>query len=355
MTAVNYVDSSTVTVWGSCDGQQFCCLLSDPGGGLREFELIGSKWSDDGINFSDGSGVYSLQPTGWGLVAVARGDGLGDDMRGSRSQHPNYAETFYGEGGDDTIDLLEGDDQAYGGDGVDTISAGAGDDTVFGGDGNDLLRGNGGNDTISGEQDNDTIRGDNGADTLNGGDGNDTIRGNNGKDTLLGGDGNDRLYGGGQNDTLFGENDDDILYGGAGNDWLHGGHKHDTLYGNGGNDVLYGSRGNDELFGASGKDHLCETSFKNWDTQVCPTIRMDGGDGIDDRAWIQRSYIGPWGQECPIVDIEAPATGDAHTVEHLRDDGWIWDDVPSLSPDPVFYPDPTPWPDCQTLIDLGGM
>ncbi len=148
--AVNYVDSSHISVWGGCNSDAFCCYLSDTGGNLKSLELIGSRWSDDMIAFSTANGLYSLEPTGTSLGAVARGDDLPDEMRGSRSTATGYEETFYGGNGNDVINMKEGDDVVFGEDGHDTISGNQGNDTLHGGDGEDTIHGGNGDDVIHG-------------------------------------------------------------------------------------------------------------------------------------------------------------------------------------------------------------
>ncbi len=105
--------------------------------------------------------------------------------------------------------------------------------------GDDYLVGDGVNNDIDGLAGNDTIVGTDGDDSLFGNDGNDTISGARGNDTLLGGDGDDFLSDG------FNDGDDDSLSGGAGNDTLLSGFGDDVLSGGTGNDRLEGNDGDD--------------------------------------------------------------------------------------------------------------
>lgn len=101
---------------------------------------------------------------------------------------------------------------------------------------------------------NNVMAGDGGNDRLDGLDGDDFLYGNGGQDTLVGGEGSDRAFGGDEIDGLFGENGNDYLYAGSGNDQLSGGAGTDTLYGDDGNDFLNGGGGVDYLIGGSGAD-----------------------------------------------------------------------------------------------------
>ncbi len=106
-----------------------------------------------------------------------------------------------------------------------------GNDTFNGGDGNDNIMGDSGNDSLDGGNDNDHVWGGRGDDTVRGGDGRDDLFGNSGDDRLEGEVGDDILLGGSGNDTLDGGSEDDILNGGTGADLLHGGSGADVLDG----------------------------------------------------------------------------------------------------------------------------
>ena len=88
-----------------------------------------------------------------------------------------------------------------------------GDDTAYLGNGNDTFGGRDGNDTAYGRA---------GDDTLDGEDGDDVLYGGKGDDTLIGRNGNDRLIGQAGNDTLIGGNGDDLLIASQGKDVLKG-------------------------------------------------------------------------------------------------------------------------------------
>lgn len=214
-----------------------------------------------------------------------------------------------GTAGEDTIDLLDGDDffialggndDVDGGDGDDLIELGDGDDVAFGGDGSDTIHGDAGNDRIRGWKGddflfggsgNDRITGDHGNDFLDLGDGNDFGQGGSGIDTVIGGLGNDKLRGGKDIDFVFGgEGDDEIrgdngddevrgqegddrVRGGAGDDEVHGGDGNDFVSGNSGNDEAFGGAGNDTVLGMSGNDILRGGA----DDDI-----VDGGTGDDE-------------------------------------------------------------------------
>lgn len=98
--------------------------------------------------------------------------------------------------------------------------------------GDDLLLGDGLDNLIDALAGNDTVNGNGGNDTLIGGLGNDSLLGAVGNDTLIGGEGNDALSG-----DIFGGTGNDSLSGGAGSDSLNGGLGRDTLVGGAGSDL----------------------------------------------------------------------------------------------------------------------
>jgi len=111
-----------------------------------------------------------------------------------------------------------------------------GGDTYAGDGADNILLGLDGNDTLHGGEGNDTLAGDGGADYL---------YGDGGHDSLYGGSGNDHLYGDAGNDSLAGDSGDDLLEGGVGNDMLSGGLGDDTLTGGDGADTFKTGEGND--------------------------------------------------------------------------------------------------------------
>ena len=101
-------------------------------------------------------------------------------------------DTLTGDGLDNRLDGLSGNDNLNGGAGADAVLGGDGDDIIFASAGNDSLQGLAGNDTF------------------HGGDGDDALEGGAGDDIATGGPGNDDLYGGTGNDTFHGGDGDDV-------------------------------------------------------------------------------------------------------------------------------------------------
>ncbi len=115
------------------------------------------------------------------LLGAAAIDGTGN-ARGN---------VLRGNGGDNRLFGLAGNDIVYGGVGDDLLDGGANNDKAYGGTGDDLLRGRDGNDSLDGGSDEDRLLGGLGLDTLDGGDGDDTLSGGAGQDGLTGGAGSD--------------------------------------------------------------------------------------------------------------------------------------------------------------------
>ncbi|MFB8793491.1 MAG: hypothetical protein U7126_04485 [Microcoleus sp.] len=109
-------------------------------------------------------------------------------------------DNFTGTDGNDTIDLLGGDDVAFGYEG---------NDLLFGGDGNDFFDGGIGNDSLIGGAGADNLFGNEGNDVLFGGDGNDFLQGGVGNDSLIGGAGQDYFNFNTTQDVLIGQ---DTIY-----------------------------------------------------------------------------------------------------------------------------------------------
>lgn len=120
--------------------------------------------------------------------------------------------------------------------------------TVFGGRGNDSIGGNGGGYA-------DTLYGQAGNDRLTGYSGNDRLFGGLGKDHLIGSSGDDVLHGGLGDDVTHGSDGSDTIFGGTGADRLHGGPGSDTLAGQQGDDQLFSKDYTlDFLYGGAGID-----------------------------------------------------------------------------------------------------
>jgi Ca2+-binding RTX toxin-like protein len=193
---------------------------------------------------------------------------------------------FYGDNGNDVVNLAAATSRIDGGGGNDILTGGNGNDLLIGGVGNDLLTGGNGNDLYEvdslGDVVTENLNG--GNDTINasitytlganvenlaaigsdniGGTGNSLdnfITGNSGDNALSGGDGSDTISGGAGNDALLGGTGNDALYGSIGDDSLNGGDGNDNLNGGDGNDTLIGGRGDDIYDVGSLGDVITET------------------------------------------------------------------------------------------------
>jgi trimeric autotransporter adhesin len=244
------------------------------------------------------------------IVGVAQNTGRGMDTLTGIEQvtGTDFADTLTGDGADNWLWGLNGNDVISAGGGNDLVQVVTGNHVAAGGSGNDTLsvhdNGTGaaaagvtvslalqgvaqatglgsktltGFENLSGSAYNDTLTGDGAANVL---------AGSLGDDNLSGGDGADRLYGDGQyNPTrqtggggpivlhtdiaaLFAEP--------AGNDTLNGGKGDDVLMGGGGDDILTGGADDDLfLFGnGSGDDVITDMSKKD-------TIGIVGVAGVD--------------------------------------------------------------------------
>lgn len=180
------------------------------------------------VRATDGAGAQVTTTFQMNLAADVVGTSLADSLSGDGLD--NYVQAL---DGNDTIDGSAGDDILDGGIGTDTVDYGFASNPVT----VDLAAG-----TATGT--------DIGSDTLIsiegiiGGIGDDILTGDGGTNTINGNLGNDTINGAGGNDFLFGTAGDDILIGGAGADVLNAGDNFDILEGGAGNDTLIGgSRG----------------------------------------------------------------------------------------------------------------
>ena len=152
-------------------------------------------------------------------------------------------------GGDDQMDLGDGDNIAIGGVGSDAVTTGSGIDVVLGDGGTILFDGAGqvvevvtGDPLLGGD---DVISLGDGNDFAFGGAGNDSVDGGGGDDTLVGDGARLSLSDGGARmkllsiDVMLGG--DDRLLGGAGTDVMIGGQGRDLLAGNFAEDLIFGN------------------------------------------------------------------------------------------------------------------
>ena len=243
-------------------------------GGDGDDRLVGGLGND---TLSGGAGIdtvdYSAAADKVDVfldIGRAFGEG-GDRLDGIENViGSSFDDVVIGNGGDNRLDLGNGNDFAAGDAGIDRIDGGAGDDQIDGGEGDDVLIGGAGDDQISGDSGNDMLIGGDGIDTLlylnntaaitinlltgrvdAGADG--------GVDQVSGfeivalGDGDDLFTGDANGNTVFGRRGDDILRGGAGDDTLSGGSGNNLVNGGAGNDVgLLDNTGDNYVFSGSG-------------------------------------------------------------------------------------------------------
>jgi len=173
--------------------------------------------------------------------------------------------TAPGVGGDEQIQVGDGDAVVLGGFGRDTIRTGNGNDAILGDNGEVWFDGlqlvaifstdpnHGGDDTIDAGAGHDIVFGGTGNDTIWGGGGNDILLGDHGLWSLSrpanqrflsiftgpdDGGGDDEIHGGAGDDVILGQQGNDRIYGGAGEDDLIGGHN--VVGGADGDDIIYG-------------------------------------------------------------------------------------------------------------------
>lgn len=201
-----------------------------------------------------------------------------------------YLMTIWDYGGEDTLALTSGSENAYidltpgswsnvgttieyydGDFFYDSNTVYIADDTTIenatGASGNDTIIGNDADNKLIGNAGSDVLRGNVGDDVISGGAGNDVLTLGDGDDVGQGGSGNDKVWAGG------GDTGDDVMVGDAGNDEMGGGAGNDLLVGGGaddgstldvlsyngnsandGSDTLYGGDGNDTLIGGGWDD-----------------------------------------------------------------------------------------------------
>lgn len=194
----------------------------------------------------------------------------------------NWMDFLYGDGRDNRLSGLGGNDIIRASAGNDVLSGGAGNDQLFGEDGDDALTGESGNDSLSGDAGRDLLSGGEGDDSLSGGEGDDILSGDAGADILHGDLGDDQIGGGDGADQLFGDDGADVLAGGEGDDVVDGGAGADVLSGDGGNDLLNGGDGDDayQFDSRSGSDLVVDASGAN---------RIVIGNIDASRLWLSRS------------------------------------------------------------------
>lgn len=279
--------------------------------------------------------------------------------------------------GDDSVNILRGDD----GDdiiiGGATNGAGNSDDLLIGGEGNDLIYGfrpdgEPGPDTptatgpdqrnrMDGGPGDDILIGGTGFNTfntMNGGEGNDRLIGGSGSDFLTGGPGADYLdagVGGRQNVARYFQSDAAVqinlalgtvagghaegdvlvnvtdLTGSAFDDVLIGDERRNLMSGSGGDDYIEGGGGFDDLRGDDGDDTLVGGTGDDFFIGGWGADRIDGGEGSDTAA-----YIGALEGVMVDLSLGSGLAGEAEgdelvSIENLS--GTSYDDVLTGSDD----------------------
>ena len=255
----------------------------DPiGTGVTVSLLLQGSPQDTGHGWDTLVGIEALSGTPFDDVLI------GDHGANWLIASAGNGDSLTGNGGDDLLELANGDHLADGGNGVDTasfdgIGAMPGPVTVsLALQGAPQNTGQGAMtlasiENLSGSRFDDVLTGDNGANRLAGSVGNDLLVGGGGNDVLLG-DGWSGFDAGGAGGPgpLVAVDDLGPAYGEpAGNDTLVGGAGNDLLNGGGGDDVLTGGKDSDIfVFGAaSGHDRI--TDFSKADTILIDVAGID--------------------------------------------------------------------------------
>jgi len=236
-------------------------------------DILDGGFTDDGGGNNLQTNTISFASSTTGITAnlttgvTSQGDVISNFTNIIGTDEAAQVDILTGDGQDNKIEGLAGND---------TIEGLGGDDNLLGGAGNDnfILRADDGEDTIDGgEGSGDTLYYSNltagqnleveidtstskvatvrvggttytddvvNVENITGGAGDDTITGDAFENTLIGNDGDD---------ILDGDFEDDKLYGGAGDDQLLGGLGDDELYGGAGDDLLSGGAGDDIIVG----------------------------------------------------------------------------------------------------------
>lgn len=145
-------------------------------GKMRSYDAFDGGGGNDTLNLTDGDDVLAL-----------------DDLISTNPSASGFRlfgiKTINAKGGNDIIDLSS--DRFTYGDVV--INGSEGNDILWSNDGRDIINGNSGNDHIVGGRGEDILSGDDGSDTIKGYEGNDIIIGGKNADIMIGGIGNDQF------------------------------------------------------------------------------------------------------------------------------------------------------------------
>jgi Ca2+-binding RTX toxin-like protein len=285
-------------------------------GGAGGDAIDGGNGIDAAFYTDSGEGVSVSLTTGKGSGGSAQGDTLVnvESLYGS-----SYDDTLGGDGGNNALSGMQGDDDLKGFGGADTLSGGSGHDALFGMDGDDTLYGGAGDDTLNGGT---------GADFTAGGDGDDTYYVETYTALTLdvvseyAGQGFDtvrtsvsyELPEGAEIEVL--ETTDDE---GATTMWLFGNSGDNHIIGNNGTNVLHGRGGADVLEGRGGDDGY-------WVDEPGVTLIEVAGQGIDSVITEMMTYTLPEGADIENLGTyytEAPVelTGNSSGNAIIGNDG----------------------------------
>jgi Ca2+-binding RTX toxin-like protein len=239
--------------------------------GMEGNDVINGGGGADQIDGGDGIDTVSYEGSPEGvyvsLMADAinfHGDAAGDELHNIENLIGSiYADSLFGDDGDNVLNGLDGENTLYGYGGNDVVWGGKDHDVMSGGDGTDVLKGFGGDDWLFG--------GDL-ADTMWGGTGDDLYEVNDPGDVVMefAGEGTDTVdasinYTLGDNvENLVlanigglsgtGNDLDNNIVGNEYNNVLSGGGGADTITGFGGDDIIDGGTNADTMLGGQGFD-----------------------------------------------------------------------------------------------------
>ncbi len=283
-------------------------------------------------------------------VAQDTGQGIDTLIGIEHASGTAFADTLIGNGGDNWLWGISGNDNVSGGGGNDLVEAGAGTATLSGGLGIDTagfpnnvdispdgvtvslaLQGMAqdteqgmmtltGFENLSGSFYDDVLGGNGGANVLAGSLGSDMLSGADGDDTLYG-DGaitpDTHDIGGSGPIVTIADTSDLPFFEPAGNDTLNGGKGDDTLHGGGADDVLTGGKGNDLfVFGPGDGDDRITDWEKNKDS-----ILFEGISGVDDFGDLTFTKVGSdvlitWGTADSIL-LEGTKLNQIHAGDFM--------------------------------------
>ncbi|MDO5344113.1 MAG: calcium-binding protein, partial [Candidatus Saccharibacteria bacterium] len=337
----------------------------------RQFGLYSYNQPDSPLPRHQIEQVVFSDGTAWSLDEIERRayEVRGTNERDIMSVASSRSVTYYGEGGDDSLQGGRGDDRLYGGDGDDRLSGDTGKNLLVGGRGNDTMSGFGADTYVFEKGDGqDRIDDYGGFDIIQLGEGirpdDVTLKrvynhndydlemelGDGDKVTVSQYFGRYNVYGRDEaspsrmieevrfadgtvwtQQTIYdkmhhqvGTNGNDNIspydrgaveyHGLGGNDYLTGSDGDDKLYGGEGNDTLSGGEGNDLFVGGGGDDTI--SSYKGDDTYIFN--RGDGIDRISDYGGLDRLKLGEGITPNDVIVRRFKSNYDAHLELSFR-------------------------------------